>query len=511
MDNFASTLDYQADRRPTKVVLTHDGHELTNEALFARVNALAKGLRDLGVGRGDIVAMLLYNRIEFIELVYAVNRVGAAFLPLNYRLAPAEWEFILGHGQVKVLFTSAEFAGAVDQIAPALPLMEHRVIIGSEAASAWIDYEQLVGAHLGELVDVVDVGAEELQRLMYTSGTTARPKGVKISHRNLMYKNLGLIVEFGWTDAEVTMVGGPLYHVGALDMGGITTLHAGGSLVLQTKFEAASLISDIERYRATNVWLAPAMVNAVLQVDTLAQADLSSIRLIMSGGEKMPEARLQQVLDAFPGAWFADAYGLTETVSSDTFLTAENVRSKLGSVGKAIPHMQVRVVDLNGSDVAVDEIGEVALRGPKVFSGYWRDEAATAAAIRDGWFYTGDMGRLDADGFLYIEDRKKDMVISGGENIATPEVERVLYEHPAILEAAVLGQPDKRWGEVPRAFVVLRHDAGPTTAEEIIDFCATKLAKFKVPVRVDMMDALPRTPTGKVLKRNLRGFDGTAQ
>lgn len=508
MDNFASTLDYHADRRPQKVVLTHNGRELTNEVLFARVNALAKGLRELGVGRGDVVGLLLYNRIEFIELVYAVNRLGAAFLPLNYRLAPAEWEFILEHGEVKVLFTEGEFAGAVDQIASTLPVMQHRVLIGSEAASPWIDFEQMVQTNLGELVDVVEVAADELQRLMYTSGTTARPKGVKISHRNLMYKNLGLIVEFGWTAAEITMVGGPLYHVGALDMGGLTTLHAGGSLVLQTKFDAVSLISSIERYRVTNVWLAPAMVNAVLQVERLAEADLSSIRLIMSGGEKMPEPRLQQVLDAFPGVWFADAYGLTETVSSDTFLTPEHVRTKMGSVGKPIPHMQVRVVDPNGLDVACNEIGEVALRGPKVFTGYWRDQAATEAAFRDGWFHTGDMGRLDADGFLYIEDRKKDMVLSGGENIATPEVERVLYEHPAVLEAAVLGQPDPRWGEVPRAFVVLRPGAEATTPQEIIDFCRTRLAKFKVPVRVDVIAALPRTPSGKVLKRNLRTLDG---
>jgi len=511
MDNFASALDYQADRRPQKVVLTHNSRELTNEALFARVNALAQGMRSLGVGRGDVVGLLMYNRIEFIELVYAVNRLGAAFLPLNYRLASDEWAFILGHSEVKVLCTESEFAAGIDQIAPALPSMQHRVLIGSEREGPWIDYEQLLQANLGQFIDVVDVGADELQRLMYTSGTTARPKGVMITHRNLIYKNLGLIVEFGWTDAEITMVGGPLYHVGALDMGGLTTLHAGGSLVLQTKFDAVSLVDSIEKHHATNVWLAPAMVNAVLQVDRLAAADLSSVRLIMSGGEKMPEPRLAQVLDAFPGAWFADAYGLTETVSSDTFVTPEHVRSKLGSVGKPIPHMQVRIVDPQGRDIAANEIGEVALRGPKVFNSYWRDEAATAAAIRNGWFHTGDMGRLDADGFLYIEDRKKDMVVSGGENIATPEVERVLYEHPAVLEAAVLGQPDTRWGEVPRAFVVLRPGAEATTPQEIIDFCRVRLAKYKVPVRIDLIGALPRTPSGKVLKRTLRGIDGAAQ
>src|SRR5208282_180011 len=193
---------------------------------------------------------------------------------------------------------------------------------------------------------------------------------------------------------------------------------------------------------ATTVWLAPAMVNAVLQCAELGQADLSSMKLIMSGGEKMPEARLKQVLELFPGLWFADAYGLTETVSSDTFMPYEYMHAKIGSVGKPLPHVRVRVIDDAGNDAPADAIGEIAVRGPKVFAGYWRDEEATAQCFQDGWFRTGDMGRLDSDGFLYVEDRKKDMIVSGGENIATPEVERVLYEHPSVLEAAVIGHPD---------------------------------------------------------------------
>jgi fatty-acyl-CoA synthase len=504
MENFASTLDYQATRRPGKVVLTHEDRTLTNAQLLARVNALANALGDLGVGRGDIVGLLLFNCVEFIELVYAVNRIGAAFLPLNYRLAPDEWRYILDHGEVRLLVSEEAFAVTIDQIVTSLPTLRHRVLLGPGTRPGWAGYEELIAASSGRVIDVADVGPDDLQRLMYTSGTTSRPKGVMISHRNLIYKNLGLLVQFGWTDCEISMVSGPLYHVGGLDLGGLAILQAGGSLVLQRNFDAASLVDGIERHRVTSVWLAPAMINAVLQVERLGKADLSSLRLIMSGGEKMPESRLRQVLETFPGIWFADAYGLTETVSSDTFVPPEHVRDKLGSVGRPMPHVQVRVVDPIGRDVAVNEIGEVALRGPKVFIGYWRDPAATRDAIRDGWFHTGDMGRLDEDGFLYIEDRKKDMILSGGENIATPEVERVLYEHPAVLEAAVIGQPDERWGEVPRAFVVLRPGVEAVTPQEIIEFCRGRLAKFKIPVRLDIMDALPRTPSGKVLKRNLR-------
>jgi fatty-acyl-CoA synthase len=502
MENFASTLDYQAERRPAKVVITSGDRTLTNAELFDRVNALASSLRNMGVGRGDVVAILLYNCPEFLELVYAVNRLGAAFMPLNYRLAPAEWQYILGHAGAKALVADPEFAPALSQIAPNLPELEHRVVVGE--APGWASYEELVQRSAGVRVPVADVDGDDLQRLMYTSGTTARPKGVRISHRNLAWKNLGYLVQFGFTDTEVTAVTGPLYHVGALDMGGLATLHAGGSLVLQRRFEPLELIDLIERHRATSVWMAPAMVNGLLQeTGALAKADLSSLRLVLSGGEKMPESRLATVLDLFPGLWFADAYGLTETVSSDTFMPQERMRDKLGSVGRPLPHNQVRVADEAGRSLPAGRIGEILIRGPKVFSGYWRDPEATARAFLDGWFRTGDMGRLDDEGFLYIEDRKKDMIVSGGENIATPEIERVLYEHPDVVEAAVVGCPDDRWGEVPHAFVVFREGA-TVSGDDLRGFCRERLARFKAPRYVTAVDTLPRTPSGKVLKRDLR-------
>ncbi|HEX9032197.1 MAG TPA: long-chain fatty acid--CoA ligase [Streptosporangiaceae bacterium] len=510
MENFASTLDYQADRRPDKVVLTCQSATLTNAELFGRVNALAAGLTDRGVRTGDIVAMVLHNCPEFLELIYAVNRIGAAFLPLNTRLAPAEWEYILGNSDATVLVSDAEFAPGLDAVMSGLPRLTTRVVVGDAAAEGWLGYEDLVGSGAGARVPVADVAGGALQRLMYTSGTTSRPKGVCISHANLIWKNLGLMVQFGLTDRDVTAVGGPLYHVGALDMGGLATLHAGGSLVLQRRFDAPELIGLIARHRATTVWLAPAMVNAVLRADEAHQADLGSLRVIMSGGEKMPEARLKQILDLLPGVWFADAYGLTETVSSDTFMPFESMHAKLGSVGKPLPHNRVRVADDQGVSVPPGAIGEVLVRGPKVFSGYWRDAEATQRAFTDGWFRTGDMGFADEDGFLYIADRKKDMIVSGGENIATPEVERALYEHPDIVEAAVVGHPDERWGEVPHAFVVVRAGAA-LTAAEVAEFCGSRIAKFKVPKYVTFVRELPRTASGKVIKRELRGMPETGR
>jgi fatty-acyl-CoA synthase len=505
--NFASTLDHHAAVRPDEVALVWDGGSATWSELYERVNAVAAALAAQGVKEGDLIALVLQNRPEFIETIYAANRLGAAFLPINFRLAPREWRYILEHGGAAVVLTEADFE---PQLASAVADLDiTRITLAENPTEGFVRYDALVAPFTGTRLDVVDVAADSMQRLMYTSGTTAHPKGVRITHENFTWKSLGLLVQFGWDHTDVTVVGGPLYHVGALDMGGLTVLHVGGTLVLQPRFEAAGLLRLIEEHRATSCWLAPAMVNALLQQPELTTRDLSSLRTILSGGEKMPEARMRQILAALPDVWFADAYGLTETVSSDTFLDRDHMLSKLGSVGRALAHQQIRIVDHEGNPVPTGMVGEIALKGPKVFSGYWNDPDATDRAIRNGWFHTGDVGRLDEDGYLYIEDRKKDMIVSGGENVASPEVERALYEHPAVLEVAVVAHPDARWGEVPKAFIVVR-DGMSVTSEELVEFCRERLARFKVPRHYEFIPVLPRTPSGKVLKRDLRDLDASA-
>ncbi|MBB4689200.1 acyl-CoA synthetase [Amycolatopsis jiangsuensis] len=500
MPNFAAILDHNTGRAPERVVLSQGERELTNRELLDRVEALAAGLADLGIGRGDVVAILLYNHLEFLETAFAVNRIGAAFLPLNYRLSPQEWRYIIDHSGACAVLSEPEFQPALDSVP--LRAVEHRLLLNG-TAEGWIGYADLLGAGHGRRVAPAAAGPDDLQRLMYTSGTTSRPKGVAITHGNLAWKNLAHIVEFGITAADTTLVCGPLYHVGGFDLPGVGTLHAGGSLIVLRKFDAEEVIATIERQRPTNVWLAPAMMNAILRLPDLGQRDTSSIRFIIGGGEQMPVPLVERILAAFPHAWFADAYGLTETVSGDTFNDYDHMLAKIGSVGRPVVHLEVRIVDDTDVELPVGELGEITVRGPKVSAGYWRDEAATAAAFRDGWFHTGDIGRVDAEGYLYVEDRKKDMIVSGGENIATPEVERVLYEHPDVVEAAVVGLGHPRWGEVPQAFVVLRPGASPDP-DTLIGFCRARLAKFKVPADLVFLDALPRTPSGKVLKRNLR-------
>ena len=504
--NAAGVLQHHADRFPGRIAVGCDGELVTYGGLVERAAVTAGALRGLGVGRGDVVAHLLYNSLDFIDLMVACAQLGAVFMPLNWRLAGPELEYIVNHAGARVLVSEPELEPLVAPVRAKLGCARF-VRLGAESNGAPADagWEPLDGlrAAATPVREIARVDRDDVLRLMYTSGTTARPKGVLITHGNLDAKNAAHTVELGFRGSDIGIIGGPLYHVGALDLTTTTLLHVGATTHILRKFDAAAVLDAIERLHATTVWLAPAMVNLVLADPKLADRDLSSMRVIIDGGEKMPLPLIERVLDAFPNAWFADAYGLTETVSGDTFLDKGRSRHKLGSVGKPVIHLELRVVDENNEDVPAGKPGEIVLRGPKVCKGYWRDEEATARAFRGGWFHTGDVGSLDEEGFLTIADRLKDMVISGGENIATPEVERVLYEHPAVLEAAVVGSPDPRWGEVPAAYVALRPGV-EATAEEIIAFCAARLAKFKAPKIVRFVDTLPRNPSGKVLKRELR-------
>ncbi len=501
--NWSYILEQNAEKYPDKECLIGLGKRYTYGQLEERVNSLAQGLMDLGLGKGDIIAILLYNCCEYLEISFAVNRIGAAWLPLNFRLAGEEFHYILENADARALITEPEFVPVISSLGGSLPELKHMLVLGSDLPDNWLRYEDLIERNLGARPPRADVGIDDLHRLMFTSGTTAYPKGVMLTYGNLYWKNIGHILTFSLTKADRTLVVGPLYHVGGMDLPATGTLHAGGSLVILRRFDTLEVLKAIDQEKVTNLWLSPAMTIMLFNEPSFDQYDVSSIRFIIDGGEKMPATLIKQFKDKFPNAWFADAYGLTETVSGDTFLAKDKMLNKLGSVGKPLPHLHVRVVDDNGRDAAPNEMGEIILKGPKVFRGYWKNPEATAGAIRKGWFYTGDMGTLDEDGYLYIMDRKKDMIISGGENIASPEVERVIFELPAVLEAAVVGIPHPKWLEVPKAYVALKPGAS-LTKEEFIEHCTKKLAKFKVPKEVVFIDQLPRNPSGKVLKRELR-------
>ncbi len=499
--NWFAVLAHHAVRTPDKAVTVFEGQTITYGEMAGRATALAGGLAERGIGRGDVVALLSYNCPEFLETVFAANYLGAIAMPINWRLAPPEVRYILEHSGAAALVCDESLVDLANQATEGIDTGLVRACLSPVGAEGWTALADL-RAHRNRVACVPAV-ADDIHRLMYTSGTTGRPKGVMITHANLTWKNFAHIVEFGFTSDDLGLACGPLYHVGALDLTTTSLIAAGATVIIHRSFEARHVVDEIERSHVTTVWLAPAMVNAIMALPDIERRDLSSVRVVVNGGEKMPIPLIERLRRTFPSAWFADAYGLTETVSGDTFLDRDSMLSKLGSVGRPCLYLELDIWDLAGSSLPAGERGEIVLRGPKVFKGYWRDPDATVAAFTGRWFHTGDIGVRDDDGYLYIVDRFKDMIVSGGENIASSEIERVLYEHGAVLEAAVVGRPDDRWGEVPVAFVVLRPDV-TTTADVLLDHCRAQLARFKVPKAITFLEALPRNPSGKVLKRELR-------
>jgi len=499
--NWFGVLAHHATRSPEKALTVFEGETTTYGQMARRATELAGGLAGHGVGEGDVVALLSYNSPEFLETIFAANYLGAIAMPINWRLAAPEVRYILEHSGARALVCDARLIDLANEAMEGMNGGLLRVCAAPAAPAGWTALPDLRVSH--PIADRVLAAPDDIHRLMYTSGTTGRPKGVMITHANLAWKNMAHIVEFGFTGDDLGLACGPLYHVGALDLTTTTLIAAGATTIIHRVFDAVDVVDELERSRVTAVWLAPAMVNAIMALPDIEQRDLSSVRVVINGGEKMPIPLIERVQRTFPRAWFADAYGLTETVSGDTFLDRDSLISKLGSVGRPCLFLALDIWDKQGAPVPAGERGEIVLRGPKVFQGYWRDPEATAAAFAGGWFHTGDIGVRDEDGYLYIVDRFKDMIVSGGENIASSEVERVLYEHDAVLEAAVVARPDDRWGEVPVAFVVLR-DGATATGDALLAHCRGQLARFKVPKEIVFLGALPRNPSGKVLKRELR-------
>jgi len=499
--NWFGVLAHHAIRTPDKAITVFEGETTTYSEMVERATALAGGLSQRGISRDEVVAILSYNCPEFLETVFAANYLGAIAMPINWRLAAPEVRYILEHSRARGLVCDRSLLDLANEATKDMDGALVRACVSPPTADGWTTLADLRATR--NRVDRVVVGPDDVHRLMYTSGTTGRPKGVMISHANLAWKNMAHIVELGFTGADLGLACGPLYHVGALDLTTTTLIATGGTVVIHRSFEAAAVVNELERSRVTTVWLAPAMVNAIMALPDIERRDLSSLRVVVNGGEKMPIPLIERIQRTFPSAWFADAYGLTETVSGDAFLDRDSIVRKLGSVGRPCLYLELDIWDQEGTSLPAGQRGEIVMRGPKVFAGYWRDAEASAAAFAGGWFHTGDIGVRDEDGYLYIVDRVKDMIVSGGENIASSEVERVLYEHDAVLEAAVVGRPDDRWGEVPVAFVVLRQGA-TATPDELIEHCDAQLARFKVPKAITLLGALPRNPSGKVLKRELR-------
>ena len=492
MVNLSSFIHFHALRQPDKPALVYAGEHVSYAELDRRILRTATFLASKGIGPGDVVAVFMKNSAAFIEVAFATSYLGAVFLPVNFRLSGEECRYIVAHAGAKLLLADEEFATTVAGI-------DNVVLVDTTA--------QADSSRLGEPGLPAPAShlrkPEDLFRLMYTSGTTDRPKGVMHSYENFYWKCMDHVIALGMSEADRLLATGPLYHVGAFDLPGIAILWVGGTLVVQRQFDETETLALIEAERVTCAWFAPMMVGRMLALEEAERYDLSSFKWCIAGGEKTPENRIRDFTRLFKAARFIDGFGLTETCSGDTLMEAGKEIEKIGSTGRALAHVEITIRDDEGEVLPTGAEGEICLRGPKVTKGYWRDPKKTEQSFHGDWFRSGDVGYLDEDGFLFITDRKKDMIISGGENIASSEIERVIFQMSEVADCAVIGLPDPKWGERPAAIIVAR--AGRTlSAEDVQSRCRATLAGFKVPSRVFFRDALPRNPSGKVLKRVLR-------
>ncbi len=493
--NLAGTFLRRAALNGERTAVIFEDQATSFRDMADRVRRQATLMRVGGVCAGDRVGYLGFNHPALLETMFAAQALGAIFVPLNFRLTAEELTFIINDAGIHTLVVDDALR---DTIAAARPDLCCRHFFSSESqAEGW---RHLVSERdVAEPIDgAVSVDQHDVAIIMYTSGTTGLPKGAMLSHGNILWNNINASLAFGSSRDDVILTVAPLFHIGGLNVMTIHSFHVGSTLVLLRNFDPVRVLADIERYKVNYMFGAPAMYLFMSQQPQFADTDLSSIVSLVCGAAPVPESLIE--LYGARGVDFCQGYGLTETAPFSAFLTPEWAISKLGSAGQPPLYSDTRIVDDDNRPLPPGERGEICLRGPNIMKGYWNRPDATAAAIDpEGWFHSGDVGYLDEDGFLFICDRLKDMVISGGENVYPAEVEGVLYKHEAIAEVAVIGLPDEKWGEAVTAVAVLK-EGGELTLEELRQWAQPFLAKYKLPLRLHVVDALPRNPAGKVLK-----------
>ncbi len=497
--NLASIILRRGEANPDTRALVFEDNAQTYSELAGRVWRLAAALQAQGVCSGDRVGYVGVNHPQFIETMIAAWTLGAIFVPLNFRLTGEELTYIINDAGIHTLVVDDTLRPVVEPVRARLTC--RNFVAAESAQDGWLHIDTLIESHQ-PLDMLVSAGQHDTAVIMYTSGTTGRPKGAMLTHGNLLWNNLSSGLDISIHKEDITLVAAPLFHIGGLNVTMLGSLQNGCCVVLHRGFDAKQSLVDIERYQCTTMFGAPAMFLFMAQQPAFADTDLSSLRMLIVGAAPVPRS----LLDIYSKRDVAlnQGYGLTETSPFVSFLTSEHLESKMGSAGKANIMGEVRIADANGDSLAPGEVGEILFRGPNLMKGYWNKPQATAEAIDNrGWFHTGDAGYMDDDGFLFISDRVKDMVITGGENVYPAEVESVLFEHVSIREVAVIGLPDEKWGEAVTAVVAL-NDGSTLTIKELRDFCDGKLARYKLPLHLHQVAALPRNPAGKVLKFELR-------
>jgi fatty-acyl-CoA synthase len=510
--NWTNQLARHALMQPGATALRFLGHTTTWGELDDRVTKLAGALARRGVAFGDRVLILMLNRTEFIESFLAANKLGAIAVPVNFRMTPPEIAFLVGDCQARVVITEPVLANVATAVRDIDPTLATVVVAGGTTDEGVIGYDDLL-AEEGNPAPVVDIPNDSPALIMYTSGTTGRPKGAVLTHLNLAGQGMANLFTIGADiNSDVGFVGVPLFHIA-----GIGNMISGLMLGLPTvlyplgAFDPGALLDVLEAEKVTSIFLVPAQWQAVCAAQKANPRQLR-LRVLSWGAAPASDTLLHDMSETFPGTQTFAAFGQTEMSPVTCMLLAQDAIRKLGSVGKVIPTVAARVVDENMNDVPVGQVGEIVYRAPTLMAGYWNNPKATAEAFAGGWFHSGDLVRQDEEGYVWVVDRKKDMIISGGENIYCAEVENVLAGHPAIAEVAVIGRRDDRWGEVPVAIVALGAVSDESVGlADLDEFLTERLARYKHPKALEIVDALPRNPAGKVLKTELRARFGVAK
>lgn len=500
----AYLLSKRAELTPSREALVElaSGRRFTYAELNERANRTANWLTSLGIEKGDRLSILANNSVIFVDLLYACLKIGAIFVPLNWRLVAAELTYALNNCGSKLLICGPEFTEVLAEMRPSLETVTHFVACeGAEIEDALV-YEGAQHAAATTEATRADIDPEDTAAILYTSGTTGRPKGAMMPQRMILWNCINTVVSWGLTENDISPIFTPMFHAGGLFVFLTPLFYVGGKIILAREFDLRESLRVLEAEECTVLLGVPTIYQMWLDSPYFDETHFGKIRWFISGGAPCPPDLMNEWRQR-TGKTFKQGYGLTEVGTNCFTMTDGESLSLVGSVGRPIFHSQMRLADPDGNNVPLGETGELLIKGPHVTSGYWQNPEATANSIVDGWFKTGDMARQDENGYFYIVGRFKDMIISGGENIYAAEVEAVFREHPAVLEAALIGQPDEKWGEIGLMITVLEKGRSATAAE-LRAFCKERLASYKVPKQVIFVNELPYSPYGKVEKIKLK-------
>lgn len=499
-------LHRSAKRFPNKEIIVFEDKRVTYKEMVSNVNKLAHWLQQQGIKKGDKVAGLLFNGVEFIESLFATVKIGAVFVPINYRLTEPEIEYILSHSDSKLVIFDKKFSEEINNIKERIPGLEILVQLGQNEFNDddIFKYTQIMTQPEVEAKSPRLTDNDECL-ILYTSGTTGRPKGVVLTHKNVFINAMNMCIEFNLTRNDTQLVTTPLFHIAGISASTMFIFISGTSVIHQ-RFDPLTFIQTIEKEKVNYAFMVPSMWDMVISHPDFHKYNVDSLRIINTAATTTPLELKKRLMKSFPNGSVFDTFGMTETAASTATLKGYDPLDKTGTVGMPYTNVEIKVVDDFMNEVKPGEVGEILYRGPTMMKEYYKNPIETEKAFKGGWFHSGDLVTLDEDGYISIVGRKKDMIISGGENIYPKEIEEVLYTHPDIVDAAVVGIPDPKWGETPKAFIVKAPNS-MLTADQVIEYLDNKIANYKKPRHVEFINEMPRNASGKILKHVLKSTE----